>query len=677
MQTVNPFENDIVSEPRRARRDVSGLNDNAIFDIIERFEKLEESHKLTHAQFVISPQPGYGKSHLIGRIFRELNNSAILVYLKPFEDSSSCWKSILLKIVQELNFPERIDIEYCGDKDMTQLEAFAHGLLKRLIIKFIENFNAPDDKKKILINQLCDANLSELRRDRVWIDILFKKKFKGIVKECTRQLNRNGIVLNASPESWLSVLSIYAYFPDQSELKLSCKDWLQGGSINKTDAEKIGIRLNDIPYPEMSRGEINELCKHRILDFCKLAGFFKPFVFCFDQTENYGKEEMLAKAFGSVIQILTDESENLMTVITANQVAWTNSIKPCWEDAYLARLSEPIELEGLEINQAKELISQRFDGWDLDNTLINNFYKDNWLEQLFENLSEIGVRDFLKRCSILWQEITHHKQETRPITDYYKKAIEEIQSQPRKLVFDPDTLLWLVNEAGRFISDVNSEKYKKSKYLTHVWQIKERRIYFGFEGGSNAKRWESIARAAKLNFEANPKSKAVFFRTYDLPKIPGSNWDTMGPKIEEAKQTCLHIINLEQSDMVRLYAAYDLYIKASEGDIPYKREEALNLIREELKDFWENIQKPLTENTNKKDEDKKLPYSSEKEPIDQLAEEIKNIVQLHKFMSVDECIKMLSKAVSIDTFHKARGHIPEIKVHTGPNITVLQWQSNK
>ncbi len=74
----NPFEDNVVFEPREASRSVPGLNDQPLAAIIRQFERLEaEPYPRRYpvnlkAQLVTSPEPGYGKSHLIGRLFRAL-----------------------------------------------------------------------------------------------------------------------------------------------------------------------------------------------------------------------------------------------------------------------------------------------------------------------------------------------------------------------------------------------------------------------------------------------------------------------------------------------------------------------------------------------------------------------------------------------------------------------------
>lgn len=679
---INPFENDIVSEPRRIEKAVTGLNDKPLEDILQQFDRLENGRrsgkgKLVHALFAVSPQPGYGKSHLIGRLFSKLSQRATLVYLRPFEDASAYWISVLLKMVQELDFPDKMETEYSEGEEPTQLEAFAHGIFVYLIADAIERGAIPVKDHETTAQGFREITIEKAREHGKWVDWI-RKNYNELVKQCSQELRRNGIHLYASHLSWLNVLFTYAYFPSAFELRETCKDWLLGGSVDPDEAKEIGIRPKDISNPEMSGTEINELCKHRILDFCQLAGFFRPFVFCFDQTENYGKEIVLAKAFGSVIQVLMDESCNQMTLITANQVPWSKCIAPWWENAHLNRLSPPIMLEGLNKKQAVELINQRFDGWDdLEQEKFEFIDNYNCMNQLFSDLHELGVRDFLHRCRNRWQVITTDTPPDPPILrECYRKAVEEVKTQPKRLVFDPNTLYWLVNEVAAGLPDISVEKYKSQKgYFTLLWKSGDRQFFFGFESGSNPRRWQAIAREAGIHNSANHGTKVVFFRTSQQPEIPGKKWKKIGPVIKKAKQQCLHIIRLRISEMSELYAAYDLYVDAGEENIPFKRHEVLEFIREHLKSFWERIMRPISPDAGSDDIDI-IPEPKGK-VTEELIREIRDIVEQNKFLNVSDLMEKLSTPVSEELLHEARAHIPEIKVHPGPNMTVLLWQSNQ
>jgi hypothetical protein len=661
---INPFENYRVSEPRHIEKSVTRLNDKPLEELLRQFEILEKDTvprkgKLARAQFVTSPQPGYGKSHLIGRLFRKLNQRATLVYLHPFEDPATCWKNILLKTVQELDFPDKAESSEGGEP--TQLEAFAHGIISHLVAGAVDSGKILVKNKKTSLNYLHNTPIQKIRQNNNWLDWL-RKNNSEMANQCFQQIQQNEIRLNASPFSWIGVLLTCAYFPSRLDLRETCLDWLKGGSVDPDEAAQIGIRKADMPDADMGSGAVNELCKQRIADFCQLAGFFRPFVFCFDQTENYGKEIVLAKTFGLVIQVLTDEICNHMTVVTANQDPWSKNIQPWWETAHQNRLSIPLELEGLNKSQAIELIDQRFDFLNTESE--KNLFLDDkqWLDELFGQTSEFGIRKFLEHCNNRWHLLNPNGGGVSPdhIEECYRKNREKIEDQPKRLVFDPDIFLWLVREAAAGLPDLSVEKYKSQKgYFTLVWKLKDQEILFGFESGSNWKRWEAICREAKIHYEVGPRTKAVFFRTPELPEIPGK-WGIAG-KIEAAKKQFLHIIQLQQSDLSGLYAGYDLYMDSVEGNIRFQRHEVLSFIREQFSEFWNRIQQPLNNGNG---------------PTDGLVEEIRNLFQKEKVMDADQLIKRLSEPVSKELLHEALTRIPEIKVHVSPTTTVLQWQSN-
>ncbi len=706
---MNPFKNDIVSEPRVIEKSVSGLNDKPLAELLRQFEILEKGSrprktKLSHAQFVASPQPGYGKSHLIGRLFHALNRRATRVYLRPFEDALTSWKAILLKTVQELKFPDKESGNLANPRESsTQIETFAHGILIALITDAIEKEAISSEKKKEIVAGLRKVTVEKFRKDEKWLNWI-RSNFNILLEQFVRQLQYSGISLNASPLSWLRALFTYAYFPADFQLRESCTDWLQGGSIDHDDAKRIGVRLRDIPNPEMPASEVNELCRQRIIDFSHLAGFFRPFLFCFDQTENYGKEILLAKTLGTVIQVLTDETHNLMTIVTANQMPWSKSIKPWWEEAHLNRLSPPRELEGLNPKQALELIDHRIAESGRGDKKAEFMEDGEWLKEMFQAGSELGVRDFLKRCSTRWLVLEGQTPKSLTIAEYYKKAVEEIKTQPKRLVFDPNTLYWLVHEAAAGLSDLRIEKHCSPKgYFTLIWRLENRQILFGFESGSNWKRWESIIKDAKIHYDANRRRKIILFRTLDLPVIPAPGWKKIGPLIAAAKKEYLQILNLQLSEMINLYAAHDLYIDAGEGNIPFQRQETIAFIREELAPFWDQVKSPLKSNPECQNErseilanELKFHFSTPDAPAvserknsifaaddtdeavsTKLTHEIRKIIQHEKFMSMDDLAAKLSEPVSKEELQAAISCIPEVKIHESPNTTVIRWQSNK
>jgi hypothetical protein len=686
---INPFESVIVSEPRRIEKPVSGLNDLPLESLLKQVEKLTggefpKAIKLSGAQFIQSPAPGYGKSHLIGRLFKQLRGRATLIYLRPFTNPSTCWKSILLKMVQELEFPESAEAEFCGVNEPNQLEALVHGILVNVVINGLKSGSIRHKDQEGAVGYFQRASLKKLRSNREWVGWVSAKKTR-LAELMERQLKQKGIVLSSSPISWFDVLLQYAYFPKSYELRQSCLDWLRGGSIDDEDAARIGILPGDRPVHDLAVDQVNETSKHRIVDVCSLAGFYRPFLFCFDQTENYGAEAGIAKCLGIVIQGLVDDCPNHMTVVTANQHPWRQAVQPHWEHAHVDRLARPmLELKGLMKGQARELVEIRLQGWDPQLLKVKKLLESEWLDGMFRQSREIGIRQFLLKCSEQWlaeDGISKPKPRQaaaeKELEDTFLAYINKIKAQPKRLVYDPDALFWLVQEVA-CQPGAAFKKFKSAKgYLSARWDVDGRKVYFGFEAGHHFKRWQSIQQEAGRYHAADTSSKVVFFRTPELRFIPGPGWK-IAPEIASAKRSYLHIVVLGRDTMAEVYAAYDMYLDAVEGNIPFKTDQVIAFLRKRLKPVWDRIREPAPDKWGggPPETDQKAP-DDDGDPKKSLVQKIRDIVKKDKFLSVADLMAKISPPVSEEQLHRARACIAEIQVHTSPKMTVLQWRPNK
>ncbi|MBV6342595.1 hypothetical protein [Candidatus Magnetobacterium casense] len=323
---INPFENNIVDESQILKgieQGISSLNDHALNTIIEQFERLDGKsepceRKLTHAQFVVSPAPGYGKSHLIGRLFKELSQKATLIYITPL--GNVIWQSLLHRIVQELRLPDKIDGKHDKKKNHRQLEAFTLSILEKLILYGVKGKLIKKEDIPISSSELKNIPYEKSEKSKKLLDWV-KENIKTLEDIFYEQIDEHKISLSDSPSNWLRVLFTYTYYTGNRSVRQNCTDWLIGGKFDQDEAKKIGVKISDTIT---ASDGINELCKSRIKDFCQLALFFRPFVFCIDQTEVYRENETRVISLGTLIQELTDSFYNQMTVVTA--------IRPIWED---------------------------------------------------------------------------------------------------------------------------------------------------------------------------------------------------------------------------------------------------------------------------------------------------------------------------------------------------------
>jgi hypothetical protein len=211
-------------------------------------------------------------------------------------------------------------------------------------------------------------------------------------------LNRHDINLDGREKIWLRVLAGYAFFPADSVERGAALTWLRAEPLD----DEQGRALRMTPGSEGADADvwqINDLSLTRLRDLCSLSSYYRPFLFCFDQTEFYGSDKVLVEALGNCIEELYATIPNQLTVVTANATNWTQDIRPNLKPANQARFSTAIELEGINEVQGRELLAERLKDFQLKASSISQFLEATWLSSQFSSQPNIGVRHLLVRAA--------------------------------------------------------------------------------------------------------------------------------------------------------------------------------------------------------------------------------------------------------------------------------------
>ena len=622
---LDPFADRVFREPRQPHASVGGLNDRALSRLLAQFKRLVTPvpgkngggparlrSLAEQALLVVSPQPGYGKSHLIGRLFAALEGRATLIYVAPFQSPGLCWQSILLRTLQELTFPDRAEpTDTVLGEPATQLDAFAHGVLAHLIAGLIESGKVEHADPTGAAAWLRERPLEAFALAdpaHPWSHWL-RTTFELFHQEMEAELRRAGLSLQ-SP-GWLRVLFHYAASRSGDDVRPLCLGWLGGQTLEPAEAARLGLRAGEITPADLP-DQINELCWRRLLDFCQLAGFYRPFVFCFDQTEAYGHSPVLARAFGTAVAQLHLSAAHQMTVVTANQQPWEETVARYMENADKDRFS-PLPLEGLNRAQAELLIDLRCRATETLPEVAAAFLGDGrWLAERFPTeRNRMGTRQFLQVCSARWHQAqgwwkptaalapgTPGLPEVPTLYALLDRYTAEATEKPRRLGYNPDVFRWLVEElaGSREEFTVGPNAASPRGYLPVVWTSREEpsgKVFIGFEPGDNWKRWRSIVADARAAC-APGRDKAVFFRTPEQAPIPGEKW-SVAAEMEAAKGKFLDLVELDGNSTAELYAARTLYLDAAAGDLPYRAEDVLAFLAEELAPFWRRVRQRPSE----------------------------------------------------------------------------------
>ena len=207
---INPFAENIVGEPRRIETPVTGLNDSTLEKLTNAFESLTEvplprvNRRVPHALLVTSVEPGYGKSHLLGRLFRKLEHRATLIYVRPFQDPSSYWRSLLDRLAMELEYPDQADAVACAPGELSQLDVFARHVLAFLLVPLIERGEIKVKDKAKIITYLSNQPDQAFQNPNLvnWL----KKNFQTLLERLENTLREVG-VFHGGRTAWIKSLS--------------------------------------------------------------------------------------------------------------------------------------------------------------------------------------------------------------------------------------------------------------------------------------------------------------------------------------------------------------------------------------------------------------------------------------------------------------------------------------
>ena len=589
---VNPFENNIVRQPREAPSSVAGLNDAALDALVDRFAGLDASEpprvppvRPPKAQLVVSPDRGYGKTHLLGRLFANLEGRASTIYLTPFQDPNKPWQSILRMTIYELIRP--------SDGDACQLETLAIGVLAHLGADFlgsggIQDYEDAAPAAEFLRRLGADPKLDD--PERTWIDWLTAPE---TVSGLVRRLRLAGFELGGREKAWLLALAAAARDARYSESWTAAVKWLRAEPLEPDEAQRLQIDLADNDgQGDSSPQEINDLCYGRMRGLCALASFHRPFLFCFDQTEAFVGDHALIKTLGKCIQQLIDVLPNHLTVVTANQLNWLDDIRPHMETPHWDRFSdELVNLEGVRKDVAAELLRMRLTSDGLDEQAIGAFFAGNWLDGEFSTQEAFGVRNVLTRAAERFRELA--KQPAPPpvtLEALFDAELQAIRNNPALQSFDPDALLWFVKDIGPALTGVSVGRMPNSRYFSLHWRWPDRRICFAFEGGHDHRRWGPIAReASALAKGALGAFSACAFRTPDLPGVPRPTWKAVAEAFKTAQAHGFQVVNLPAERFCEVLAARELYSNALQGNIAFSGPDALAWLRERFAIFLNEL----------------------------------------------------------------------------------------
>ena len=593
--------------------------------------------------------------------------------------------------MQEL---ERAENELVGTA--SQLEALAIGALAHVVADFAEDGVAdrPGATQTISVLRKLgeNANLAETeKRSRIkWLGGLIANS-RAIGRLCER-MHRRHIDLSGREKAWLKVLAACALAERYGESWSAARKWLRAEPLEPDEVAVLGLDAADNEgRGDAAPQEINDLSFRRLQGLCLLASYYRPFLFCFDQTEFYANDPALIKILGNCIEQLYADLRNHLTVITANQENWVSEILPHIAAPQRDRIDSSLQLEGIRIDGARELIAERLKQYGLSGDDIARFFADGWLERTFNPVvPELGVRALLTRAAERFQLLAEPDKPAAPkqtLDELFRLEVNDVRSKQALMSYNQDSLMWFVKDLGQALGSVSIGRPPNRRYFSLQWAWPDRRVCFAFEGGDHWKRWSSIAdEFLTLAREHSERINLSYvFRTPDLTRVPRPSWVAAKPRLDTAKHEGFQIRELTLDEVCEIHAARELYSNALQGNLAYSGPETLAWLQVRFTVFLKELafRPPADDAANENspllhtvastnDEPKPPPH-----PVELDAGGLRIVLDMVRQQRIIDIRAVLgrlgSEALRDPLLRSVEAH-PNLKAHPGPQTIFLQWR---
>jgi Cdc6-like AAA superfamily ATPase len=301
---INPFDSttfrpgNFWQEQQNPVLNVESIHQEAISDIKTVLDQVASDHRTR--TLMLYGDSGSGKSHLLGRLKRQLNSKAFFAYIGPWPDSDFIWRHILRQAVDSLLYaPE-------GQKE-SQLLLWLKGL--------------PAFKDRGFVKWVLGERGIFIRNFRTSYPtgIYNAKEFFGVLYDLT------------NPELY----------------PLAC-DWLRGDLLDEDDLKALGVR---------SAIDTEDAAQKILANFGKISAETQPIVLCFDQLDNIPRLSNgfidLQALFSVNSSIHNEHAKNFLVIISIITNTWKENAARVQSADKARLLDASVSLKPITLDEAE------------------------------------------------------------------------------------------------------------------------------------------------------------------------------------------------------------------------------------------------------------------------------------------------------------------------------------
>ena len=345
LQSTNPFDNSrsvnfwhsqIEEEPV-----VESIHTEAIAAVTETLAQVAQTrHTRT---LLLEGDSGSGKTYLLGRLKKTLNDKAFFAYIKPFPQSTRIWSHILRYTVDSLvQVPE-------GQTDSQLM----------LWLKSLSVFTKRTVKQRLM-------------QDNFWEGLTSDRQ--NFIRHLKKTYKNSGIY---NPDSFFGVLHDLI---NPEKYDLAC-EWLRGDNLSEESLKELGVK---------SSIDTEEAACETLANFGRIATETQPIVLCFDQLESIARLPNGLPDLQTLFSVATKihgECKNFLLIISITTDTWRQN-ESCVDQSHKDRIDRKTGLKPISLTEAESVLSSRLHSLHRQanpqpksNTYPININRQNLLEQ--------------------------------------------------------------------------------------------------------------------------------------------------------------------------------------------------------------------------------------------------------------------------------------------------------
>lgn len=332
----NPFVGDIYDPAQGAEGEVPTLHLGSMDELGEAISEVAEPGRrarLGSLVLLLAPRAGYGKSHLLARISRDLAGRASVVPLGLNRENQPAWRTLLAEILGHFHG----EAEAEGEDGATGLDRLARFTFAKAVQRLIADGRVPSatpaESTAALETHFMD--LLDLRNSGHPVARWFSEYFDKLVPMMAPLAAGRAGVAESDAEDWLRRFFAYSHAaPGSAERGELVAGW-------SAVADDAAARGGAVPL-------------------ARLASAMRPLVFAIDHLDGFFRDTDAGLSAAYLMTELQRELPGAVTILSVNEDVWNATFLAGLPSALEDRITgRTLELGGLDADGAAAILRAR------------------------------------------------------------------------------------------------------------------------------------------------------------------------------------------------------------------------------------------------------------------------------------------------------------------------------